>query len=40
MVWYGVDPLVERRIEFRHDMLLPVRTHKAKEKLRFVDRVL
>jgi hypothetical protein len=40
MIGQRVDPLVQCRVEHCHDLLLPVRTHKAKEKLRLVDRIL
>lgn len=40
MVRDGVDPFVEGGVEFSDDMLLPLLPHEAKERLRFVDRVL
>jgi hypothetical protein len=40
MIGHHVDRLVQCRIELCHDVLLPVRAHKAKEKLRLVDRIL
>ena len=40
MTGYGVDPLVECRVELCYDVLLPMRTHKPKEYLGLVDRIL
>ncbi len=40
MTGYSVNPLVKRRVELCHDMLLPMRTHKPKENLRLIDRIL
>ena len=40
VVGHGVDPLVERRVELRDDVLLPLLADEPEERLRLVDRVL
>jgi hypothetical protein len=33
MSWHCVDPLVESRVKFSDDLLLPVRSYEPKENL-------
>ena len=40
VIWHGVDPLVERRVELSDDVLLPLLADEPEERLRLVDRVL
>lgn len=40
VVRHRVDPLVEGRVQFCNDMLLPLLTHKTQEDLGLVDRIL
>ena len=40
MSWHCVDPLVEGRVKFRDDLLLPVWPYEPKEDFRLVNRVL
>lgn len=40
VIGYFVDPFVKRRIEFRYNMLFPLRAYKSQKNFRLVDRVL
>lgn len=40
VIRYFVDPFIERRIKFRHNMLFPLLTDESQKDFRLVDRVL